>query len=193
MINQLIEKFGQCETRSEKVQVLTVLPKSMSRATIQGLFGAPDYMVRQAKKLVEEKGVLSLPNPQTRPFSRDTSSEVHQFYKSDEVSRVMPGMSDFVTVRYENGEKERKQKHLVLCNLKEAYQKFKEKFPEAKLGFSKFAQLRPKECVLAGPHGTHSVCVCTIHQNAKLMLLGSKLQKLTAPSSSWSFTILPLS
>ena len=41
-----------------------------------------------------------------------------------------------------------------------------------KVGFSKFADFHPKHCVLAGASGTHSVCVCTIHQNVKLMMLG---------------------
>ena len=58
----------------------------------------------------------------------------------------------------------------MLCNLKEAYQQFRTEFPEVNVGFSKFAELRPKECVLAGASGTHCVCVCTIHQNVKLML-----------------------
>jgi len=53
-------------------------------------------------------------------------------------------------------------------NLKEAYQRFKEKHPMEKIGFSKFADLCPKHCVLAGASGTHAVCVCTIHQNIKL-------------------------
>ena len=38
------------------------------------------------------------------------------------------------------------------------------------LVFSKFAEFRPKECVLPGSSGTHSVCVCTKHQNVKLMI-----------------------
>lgn len=54
------------------------------------------------------------------------------------------------------------------------------------IGFSKFAELRPKYCILAGASGTHSVCVCTIHQNVKLMLLGERLHELT------SFTGVPL-
>ena len=41
-----------------------------------------------------------------------------------------------------------------------------------KVGLFKFADFRPKHCVLAGASGTHSVCVCTIHQNVKLMMLG---------------------
>ena len=35
--------------------------------------------------------------------------------------------------------------------------------------------LRPKNVALAGASGTHSVCVCTLHQNVKLMLEGSRL------------------
>ena len=46
-----------------------------------------------------------------------------------------------------------------------------------RVGFSKFCSLRPKWCVLAGPKGTHSVCVCTIHQNVKLMLSAIGLEK----------------
>ena len=76
---------------------------------------------------------------------------------------------DTVSVRVGN-KKIACQKRLILCNLDEAYRIFKDKYPELKIGFSKFAELRPKYCVLAGSSGTHSVCVCTIHQNVKLMM-----------------------
>ena len=56
------------------------------------------------------------------------------------------------------------------------YREFKEKYPDHKIRFSKFAELRPKYCVLAGASGTHSVCVCRIHQNLKLMLLIQEMQ-----------------
>ena len=36
--------------------------------------------------------------------------------------------------------------------------------------FSKFCELRPKWCIRADSHGTHSVCVCSIHQNAILLV-----------------------
>ena len=45
-----------------------------------------------------------------------------------------------------------------------------------KIDFSSFADLRPKECVLVGSRDTHSVCVCTIHQNVKLMNIGSRME-----------------
>ena len=55
---------------------------------------------------------------------------------------------------------------------------FKHQFPAQKVGFSKFADLRPKHCVLAEASGTHSVGVCMNHQNVKLMMLGLKLSEL---------------
>ena len=58
MIQQLKEKFQETEKRSEQVQVLTVLPKSWSVKKIQQEFGVSEYLVRQSKKLVEERGIL---------------------------------------------------------------------------------------------------------------------------------------
>ena len=49
-----------------------------------------------------------------------------------------------------------------------------------KIGFSKFAELHPRHCVLAGASGTHAVCVCTTHQNVKLMMIGGKIAELSA-------------
>ena len=56
-----------------------------------------------------------------------------------------------------------------LCNLQELYTAFKEKHPNVNIGFSKFCALRPKWCVLAGSKMTHSVCVCSAHQNVVLL------------------------
>jgi hypothetical protein len=41
------------------------------------------------------------------------------------------------------GEKVQKQKKLVLCNLKEAYIKFKEIHPGTAISFPKISELRP--------------------------------------------------
>lgn len=91
----------------------------------------------------------------------------------------MPGKRDCISVKDENGSKTAVQKRLILCNLKEAYVIFKEKYPQIKIGFSKFAELRPKHCILVGKSGTHSVCVCTIHQTVKLMIENARLGTLT--------------
>ena len=71
----------------------------------------------------------------------------------------MPGKKDFVSVK-ENGHRFQVQKRLILGDLKECYQLFKDKFPEERVGFSKFAELRSKHYTLAGASGTHTQCVC---------------------------------
>ena len=57
-----------------------------------------------------------------------------------------------------------------LCNLQELYTAFKEKQPNANVGFSRFCALRPKRCVLAGSKMTHFACVCSAHQNVVLLV-----------------------
>ena len=53
-----------------------------------------------------------------------------------------------------------------LCKLQELYTAFKEKHPNVNIEFSKVCALRPKWCVPAGSKMTHSVCVCSAHQNS---------------------------
>ena len=81
----------------------------------------------------------------------------------------MPGRKYCVSVKQTDGKRVKIQKRLILYNLKEAYLHFKILYPHMKLGFTKFSLLRLKECILADRHGTHTVCVCKIHQNFKLL------------------------
>jgi hypothetical protein len=48
----------------------------------------------------------------------EANSSVKSFYNSDEVSRVMPGKKDYVSIKV-SGVKIHEQKLLLLCNLKE--------------------------------------------------------------------------
>ena len=170
MLQQLKEKFEVTTKKSEKLQVLTVLPKSWSPKQIQQEFGVTLYMARKSKELVKEKGILSLPGPKPgHSLLTETVELIKSFYDSDDISRTMPGKKDYVSVKVDE-KRVHVQKRLVLGNLREVYSEFKQRFPDIKAGFSKFAELRPKHCVLAGSSGTHAVCVCTIHQNVKLML-----------------------
>lgn len=174
IIAQLKERFATAN-RSDKVQILTVLPKSWSIRRIQTEFGASNFTVRRAKALVATNGILTTPNPKPgRSLPQTTQDLVVNFYENDENSRMMPGKKDCVSVRTSQG-RVTMQKRLVLTNLRELFRLFKERHPEIKVGFSKFAELRPPYCVLAGASGTHSVCVCTIHQNVKLLIESIKL------------------
>ena len=178
MIAQLKAKFMKTEKRSEKLQILTILPHSWSTSKLKRTFGITNYMATQAKKLISEGGVLAMPSKTSRSLPQQTVDQITQFYKKENVSRIMPGRKDYKTVR-KGGIRLQEQKYLILCNLKEAYKLFQETYPETKVGFSKFADLRPKECIIAGASGTHNVCVCLIHQNVKLMIYGSGMDNIT--------------
>ena len=97
-------------------------------------------------------------------------------------SRMMPGIKDFISIIV-NGKREKVQKRSMLMNLNELYASFKKINPKITISFSAFAKLRPKNCILAGASGTHSVCVCIIHQNVKLMLDAIEVKKLTENSA----------
>lgn len=134
--------------------------------------------MRSMRKCVKEKGILCSPNPKKGyPVSEEVKEKVAAFYREADVSKELAGKKEFKSVR-EGNTRVHKQKRLVLANLTEIYRLFKERFPEIRIGFSKFAELRPAECVLAGAAGTHTVCVCVIHQNFKLKFLGAKLNRI---------------
>ena len=88
----------------------------------------------------------------------EVKKKVVDFYLNDENSRMLPGKKDCLSIRTENG-KQKMQKQLVLCNLSELFAKWKSDPQNERIGFSTFATLRPKWCVLAGAAGTHTVCV----------------------------------
>ena len=51
--------------------------------------------------------------------------EIVSFYEDDEISRIMPGKKDYVSI----GRNIHKQKRLLLANLKELHSIFKLKYP----------------------------------------------------------------
>ncbi len=74
---------------------------------VQQEFGVSEYLAQQSKKLVEEGGILSFPDPSCElSLPSETVTDVCSFYESDDISRVMPGKKDFVSV------KERKRKYI---------------------------------------------------------------------------------
>ena len=85
----------------------------------------------------------------------------------------MPGEKHFMSI----AQRSLMQKHLILSNLKELHAKFKSSYPDIKTCFSNFYSHRPKWCITVGASGTHTVCVCTYHQNVNLMISAVKLSK----------------
>ena len=100
-------------------------------------------------------------------LTKETINKIKSFYWQ------LPGKKDSVSI----GGNNHCVNKLLLCNLKELYATYRSIHPEDKIGFLKFAILRPKWCILVGPKGSHPVCVCAIHQNLKLMCSAVGLEK----------------
>lgn len=180
LLSHIVNVFKTLDSREKKLMLLTLLPRSWSRRKTMTEFEVSSYIVDQARQLLNQKGPLSSTSQKPgRSLSAETTTSVKQFYESDEISRAMPGKKDCIAARDETGAKVWLPKRLLLANLKELYVLFKDNNPQSKIGFSKFAELRPKNCILAGPKGTHAVCVCQIHQNVKLMIENAHIPALT--------------
>ena len=159
-------------TRSEQLKILTLVPDCFTIDETAQYFSTSTRMVKLARKLKEEQGILpEVPIiSKGRRITPDEVTLVHSFFENDDISRLCPGKKDFLSVKREDGTREHQQKRLILGNLREIFMKYLEDESNPRIGFSTFCSLRPKKCVLAGHGGTHSVCVCTQHQNPKLQL-----------------------
>ena len=162
MMEELQQEFQKTTDHQRRIQILSLSPFSKSE-TIR-FFKTTDHMVTQSRKAKKEHGVL----PVLPPFSKgkvindNVKQSILNFYESDDVSRVCAGKKDVITMRDGDGNKVQKQKRLVLGNLRELYAAFKCDGNSPAVGFSTFASLRPRYCVLAGSSGTHTVCVCAL-------------------------------
>ena len=129
-------------------------------------FNVPKATIRKTRTLQEQKGTIEMPDQvNSKKLKEHVKLLVKEFYNRDEYSQQLPGAKDYVSI----GKKLHVSKRLILCNLCERYSAFKKKQHfDLKVGFSKFANLRPKWCIVAGTARIHSV---------KLMLSAVKLDK----------------
>ena len=107
-------------------------------------------------------------------------SKVRDFYFRPDIVYTCPGMNDCITV-WENGIKEKLQKHYMTMFLKEAFSVFKEENQELVIGFSKFCSLRPKNVLLL-KNTPSDQCKCKVHEN---LILKLKALKYSYSNSFW--------
>ena len=91
---QLIkEKLSTIKTNREIIQVLTLAPETWSIKKVANFFNATEYAARKARSLVQEKGILALPDKKKKGknLSQHTINLVKAFYEDDDFSQKMPG------------------------------------------------------------------------------------------------------
>lgn len=117
IISQIKERLSLCETFDQKCYVLSVLPRSWTIQQIINHVGVTRALAEATKKLVTEKGVLQMPPPRVRssPIDSNALKTMNEFYNSDEISRLMPGMKDCITIKADD-EKKKVRIYQVLKN-----------------------------------------------------------------------------
>ena len=76
VLDQIKDKLKSSTIRAEKIQLLTLAPKSWSRRQLMVEFKTSERQANNAKELVAENGILTLPNPRRgrRPLSVETEA-----------------------------------------------------------------------------------------------------------------------
>ncbi|KAL7645441.1 UNVERIFIED_CONTAM: hypothetical protein RMT77_003827 [Armadillidium vulgare] len=154
LMQSLKEEFNALTSYKRRLQILTLSHYNIEDT--KTFFGATRYLVDKARKWETLYGIL----PEVPSYYKGKRIDavmvetVKKFYENDEISCICPGKADSLSVRNKDGVKEQIQKRLLLGNLREIYVKYKEK-TTMPIGFSSFASLRPRWCVIAGEKGTH--------------------------------------
>ena len=128
-------------------------------------------------KLARSVG-LSVSSSSKKSISAESEAKrelVHTFYRTDDVSWQAPGKKDCIIIREatEAGEriKQTQQVRYMIMSLREAWNKLKEQHSTPKMCFSKFCELRPPNVRLFDQL-PHQVCLCSYHENVRLLLVG---------------------
>jgi len=170
--NELKSIINKSNKYQEKVHYLTVAAAAKwTVGEIAKFFNVTNYAAAAAISLFKEHGLLAkLAPPKCGSALPETTLKlVDAHYLDTENSKELPGIKDRVIVRV-SGEKLYLQKRLILHTLKFLYELLQQDHPEIKVGFTKFTQLRPPQCVFPGGPGTLIMCVCLIHANPALMI-----------------------
>ena len=141
----LIQAKIAVSSRKEKIKLLSLVPESWSIKKVIKKFHVTEYMVKKARALKKEHGILVEPKPKSgRALSKDVDCVIN-FYCNHQYSRMCAGKKECLTVKVD-GQKEKLQKRLLLLNIREVFLEFKKVNPDVQIGFSKFCELRPKCC-----------------------------------------------
>ncbi|KAL7302849.1 hypothetical protein TKK_0004081 [Trichogramma kaykai] len=142
-------------------EILTLVPDNWTIEQIQINFNATIHMIKVSRKLQKEFGLMCHPGNKTgKALSNSVFDTIIEFYKSEDHTYILPGKNDCVKIKNENNEYEYEQNRLVLCGLKELFKLFQNCHPDTKVGFSTFAKLRPKCCLLAGSSIQNAFSMC---------------------------------
>ena len=92
-------KVLSCKTSREKIQYLTLCPCEWSIDKHSEYFQVSKYLIQKSRDFAKENGVLSLSlQKKGKSVSHEMKEEIVSFYENDEISRIMPGKKDYISI-----------------------------------------------------------------------------------------------
>lgn len=161
------------------------LGKAISRAA-KSLPFSPRKKKAVVKQLAEKEGLIKSSAKPRNMTSEETAKKVEEFYCRDDISRQAPGRKDYVTVWTKEGKVKLQKRHMYFT-IKETHSLFKLEYPDAKIGKSKFAKLKPPN-VLHRSETPKDACLCMYHEN--VMLICDALHKAIPSFPTYSNTFV---
>ena len=159
-------------SKEEKAAIVSVLPSSW---TISEICEKTDIGRRLVLE-VRNGGAKVQRKQRNDKLSPETLSQIKEFYLDSKNSKILPGIKDVVSVKTPDGRvKERKQ--LLLSSISEAHEQFVAETGST-ISLETFRRHRPKNVVLVGTSGTHTICCCVLCENPKLLITTSILGKI---------------
>ena len=77
----LLKAKIQISPRQEKIKLLTLAPESWTKKKTQEVFGVSDRMVKRARQLKGDKGILASPDHKRgKTVNGDVKQRIHDFY-----------------------------------------------------------------------------------------------------------------
>lgn len=99
-VDKLRERYLKTDDKNLQFMILTLLPEDWPAAKIMKDFpGTTNYMVKKSKQIVREQGILCTRLRKSIDSGTEVSELVRNFYLNDDISRVMPGKKDFVSLK----------------------------------------------------------------------------------------------
>ncbi|CAF4671364.1 unnamed protein product [Rotaria socialis] len=156
-------KLRQRKCRENKIKRLINKPSSISFKTRQS------FIVIQY--LTEKFGLVPKSKHQriTLQLADKLKTDIHNFYQRDDISYQLPDKRDTVVVKDDDGKKVTYQKRILINNLRETYEFFKDENKSIDLSRSSFADLR-LVFVVSKSALAHRNCLCVYHENVRLLL-----------------------
>ena len=91
-------------------------------------------------------------------IATETIDKVKTFYERDDISQIMPGKHDVVTVRTDQGKQKFQERHLYM-SLRVTHNTFIKENPKMHTGLTKFGMLHPSH-VKFSSQTPANVCTC---------------------------------